>query len=271
MNWLQNIIVGILFFSSLSILGYFTIVSENGPFARSGHRMLVFFDNAEGIKEGSRVTVLGVPMGKVAGVHLVSVDANRKPVPDDSSQRVGQRVVVTLELKRPILFYENYKIALKNETLLSGKVITIDPGSAGFNEDGSPRKTIPVQFFRADELDEAGMEAFQERIADPGGGISFVDLQGESPGDPLAGLSEIIDENREDVRRTIENVADITEKINRGNGTLGLLVNDDELHRNANTLISDARITVREMRESLEDTREQAPVNSFIRAALTAF
>lgn len=271
MNWIQNIIVGTLFFTSLTILGYFTIVSDNGPFASTGIHMLVFFDNAEGIKVGSRVTVLGVPMGKVADINLVAVDKNNRPVAEDSPQRVGQRVAVTLELKRPIVFYENYEIALKNETLLSGKVITIDPGSAGVHSDGSPIETIPVQFLDPDELVRGDSNAFQQRLLDPDGGLTFVDIQGESPGDPLAGLSEIIDENRDDVKKTIENVAEITEKINNGHGTLGLLVNDDKLHRNANTLISDAQITVREMRESLEDTREQAPVNSFIRAALTAF
>ncbi len=73
------------------------------------------------------------------------------------------------------------------------------------------------------------------------------------------------------VRITLENLRDITDKVNKGQGTLGILINDDELHRNASTLLSDAQIVVREVREGLEDTREQAPVNSFVRAALTAF
>ena len=81
----------------------------------------------------------------------------------------------------------------------------------------------------------------------------------------------MISENRRNVRETIENIRSITGKINNGNGTLGLLVNDDELHANANTLVTDAQTVVNELRESLEDTREQAPVTSFVRAALTAF
>jgi phospholipid/cholesterol/gamma-HCH transport system substrate-binding protein len=96
-------------------------------------------------------------------------------------------------------------------------------------------------------------------------------LQGQNAGDPVAGLAEMISENRDDVRRTIQNVAEITDKINNGRGTIGLLINDNQLHENATTLVTDARLVVRELRESLEDTREQAPVTSFIRAALTAF
>lgn len=229
--------------------------------------MVLYFDNADGIKTGARVTILGVPAGTVVGLDLVSVDEKNQPAEDGSG--VAQRVAVTIELRRPVKFYSNYQIAVKNETILSGKIIAIDPGSSRPGPDGQVPKTVDVLSPSTTDLKREGKTALQYTLAKGGG--AFVNLQGESSGDPLAGLSEMISENRGDIRRTLNNVAEITQKINQGKGTIGLLVNDDELHRNANTVITDAQIVVRELRESLEDTREQAPVNSFLRAALTAF
>lgn len=267
MNWWQNILVGILFFGALALAGFFTIVSESGPFAPKGNQMVLYFDNADGIKTGARVTILGVPAGTVVGLDLVSVDEKNQPAED--GRGVAQRVAVTIELRRPVKFYSNYQIAVKNETILSGKIIAIDPGSSRPGPDGLIPKTVDVLSPSTTDLKREGQTALQYTLAKGGG--AYVNLQGESSGDPLAGLSEMISENRGDIRRTLNNVAEITQKINQGKGTIGLLVNDDELHRNANTVLTDAQIVVRELRESLEDTREQAPVNSFLRAALTAF
>ena len=270
MNWLQNLLVGVLFFSALSVLGYFTIISESGPFARAGRQLVIFFDNAEGIKVGSRVTVLGVPLGKVVSIDLIDVDANNQPLLNQPERIVGQRVAITVDLRNPVVFYKNYSIDLKNESLLAGKVVSIDPGRANQKDSNEMLPPLPVLMVSYKLLLENDISALQYHLQMRRSG-AIVDLQGASAGDPLGGLSELISENREDVRRTINNIAEITAKINYGEGTLGLLDNEDELHRNANTLVTDAQIVVRELRESMEDTREQAPVNSFIRAALTAF
>lgn len=271
MKWLQNVIVGILFFGALVILGYFTIISDSGPFARRGLKMVVFFENTEGIKEGSRVTVLGVPMGRISSIDLVAIDEKEEPVKSDSPERVGQKVAVTIDLKYPVSFYSNYYITLKNESIISGKVLSIDPGFFKDPRSGKLYERLPVMVMTDEELKEKDMTALDYFLARQKADQTAVNLIGESTGDPLAGLSELISENRADVRQTIKNIESITNKINTGDGTLGQLVNNDELHRNANTLVTDAQVVVREMRESLEDTREQAPVNSFIRAALTAF
>lgn len=271
MTWYQNLLVGILFFSALALVGYFTIVSESGPFASRGNQMVVFFDNAEGVKQGSNVTILGVPSGKVERVNLVAVDAQNRVVDAQAPERVGQRVAITMELKKNIVFYSNYKVAIKNESILSGKIIAIDPGnSLPDRKTGEIATEVPIHTVSVAQLSREDTTALKHFLANRGS-ADYIDLQGESSGDPVAGIAEMISENRRNVRETVSNIRSITNKINNGKGTLGLLVNDDELHSNANTLVTDAQTVVNELRESLEDTREQAPVTSFVRAALTAF
>lgn len=276
MKWLQNLIVGLLFFGALGLVGYFTIISPSGPFAERGSQVVLFFDNADGVKIGSRVTVLGVPAGRIVAINLVSVDAGGEPLDESDSEqmtrRIGQRVAVTAELRREVAFYDNYSIQVKNESLLSGRIVAINPGSALPGPEGGVPARINVPVIKGETIAERGKTALylhmERRGRSPGG---YHDLQGQVTGDPLAALSEMIAENRDDVRRTINNIAGITEKINNGKGTLGQLINNDELHKNANTLVTDAQVVVKEVRETLEDTREQAPVTSMIRAALTAF
>ena len=89
-------------------------------------------------------------------------------------------------------------------------------------------------------------------------------MKGISGDDPIALISDLVNENRDNIYTTIRNIQQITTKLNSGQGTLGQLINDNRVHENANDL-------VRELRDTMEDAREQAPVTSFIRAALTAF
>ena len=144
------------------------------------------------------------------------------------------QVKVNLRMYNKFTMYENYAIVIKSESALGGKGVSIFPG-------------LPI--------DEAGISykeiTYKENLK---GGIE----------DPLSSISKILDENRNDIRMTISNLQQITAKINSGRGTLGKLLNDDSIHADTNKL-------VKELREAVEDSREQAPVTSFIRAALTAF
>ena len=274
MKWLQNILVGLLFFGALAIIGHFTIFSTSGPFAASGSRMVLYFDNADGIKDGSKVTVLGVSSGSVSNVALVPVNRDNRVVAYDSKEIVGQRVAITVELVRPVVFYKNYAVAIKSESLLGGKLVAIDPGTALDRKTQKPLERLDIKSYTPGELKQQSTTALDMEIKRRSLApqlAAFNDLQGTTTGDPVAGLAEILEDNRGNVKRTLDNIAQITDKINTGRGTVGRLINDDELHRNASTLLTDAQIVIKELRESLEDTREQAPVTSFIRAALTAF
>ncbi len=143
-------------------------------------------------------------------------------------------VRVTLRLNRSFTLYENYRILIRSEAALGGKSVSIYPGG-GINPAGESYRPL-------EDLD---------------------DLRGELD-DPLLAISRLIEENRSNVSTTMRNLKDITEKINSGQGTVGKLLNDKKLHDDAGNLF-------RQASEVIEDAREQAPITSFIRAALTAF
>jgi phospholipid/cholesterol/gamma-HCH transport system substrate-binding protein len=143
-------------------------------------------------------------------------------------------VFVTLKMYNKFILYEGYKIKVRSETALGGKFVGIDPG-IGFKNG----KTYGLIHGRNN-------------------------LKGDSTADIFSELGDLIAENRANVYKTIQNIRDITTKINTGQGTLGKLVNENKVYNNADDLIKD-------LRETIEDAREQAPITSFIRAALLAF
>lgn len=218
MTKLNELIVGIVFFFAMAVLGYYTIIRSDLFDTRKYYMSSVIFNDVEGLAIGNKVLVNGVEAGTVTVIELMA----------------DSRVRVSLRLFRRFNLYENYKILLKNQTALGGRIVVIYPGSP-----------------------ENGGEIF-ETVE------NMTDLAGITIGDPLTKISEVIDENRENIKVAIENFSEFSEKINKGKGTIGKLVNEDSLHEDTGNLI-------KELRDTVEDTREQAPVTSFIRAALTAF
>jgi len=210
--------VGIVFIIAMVILGYYTIImSEEFLRKRNTYEISAIFPNSEGLKRNDKVKVNGVISGSVENIELY-----------------GYRVKVVLTMFNKFPMYENYTIAIRNESALGGKGVSIYPG-------------VPVN---------AAGKTFAV-VTD------LQDLEGRVE-DPLYAITQLMEENRENVRLAILNIRQITEKINGGQGTLGKLITDDKVHSDANNLIKD-------LREAIEDSREQAPVTSFIRAALMAF
>lgn len=146
----------------------------------------------------------------------------------------GHRVMVTLRMFVDFTLYENFSIKIKSDSLLGKKFVSITPGTP-FDSSGVAHAVV------------------KEREGLPG---KYEDVMGA--------LSEILDENRENLYASVRNLRQITDKINAGQGTIGKLINEDRIHGQTEEL-------VKELRETIEDAREQAPITSFLRAALTAF
>jgi phospholipid/cholesterol/gamma-HCH transport system substrate-binding protein len=152
----------------------------------------------------------------------------------DDIQLKENQVVVKLKMYNRFVMYENYRIKIRNETALGGKYVAIIPGT---------------KYYEGKKLDII---------------TARDNLKGDIIEDPFAVISEFIEENRANVRVAIQELRDVFEKINSGKGTVGKLINEDTFHTNTDDL-------VKELRDTIEDVREQAPVTSFIRAALVAF
>jgi phospholipid/cholesterol/gamma-HCH transport system substrate-binding protein len=63
----------------------------------------------------------------------------------------------------------------------------------------------------------------------------------------LSDLGDLVEENRSALGALATNVASITDKLDRGTGTLGLLLNDPTLYDRATDTLADVRQSVRDL------------------------
>ncbi len=75
----------------------------------------------------------------------------------------------------------------------------------------------------------------------------------------------------QNVRNTLANLDAVTTGMANGEGVAGVLLSDEEVAGQLRETITQVRRLVIELRESVEDAREQAPVNAFVGAVFSAF
>ena len=130
--------------------------------------------------------------------------------------------------------YADYRIYVANESAIGGKQVRIYPG-------GKEDKNGKISEFIASDVRLVG-----------------------NTRDPFDSISNVIDDNRDNIRVTVRNLRSFSEKLNSNQGTISKLLTDDKIANQTSDLLE-------QIRDTIEDLREQAPVTSFIRAALTAF
>ncbi len=72
----------------------------------------------------------------------------------------------------------------------------------------------------------------------------------------LTNLADLIEQNRSELDQIAENVASITGKLDRGTGTLGLLLNDSSLYDRASAALGDVRQAVQDIGQVTHDLSE---------------
>jgi len=63
----------------------------------------------------------------------------------------------------------------------------------------------------------------------------------------LTSLADVVDENRTTIGALAENLTSITDKLDRGSGTLGLLLNDPQLYSRATSMLTDVQQSAQDL------------------------
>jgi len=243
-----NAIVGVAFFVTLVFVGYFTIIRQK----KEGVILPVFFpvqlETAEGLKVGARVSVLGVPAGSVDSLYFVE--------PDEGE---GAHVIALLAINQSVVFFKNYRIITKYPTALAAKVVEINPGRK-ISEDDRP---VHPRFMASRELVAAKRTGVLPAF---GPGL----LRAANYDDPLYLIASALTENRKALRKIARNVAEVTDKLNNGRGTLAAILNRPDLANGTNEIMKGAIILIQEIREGIEDTRESRAFVDFL-SVITQF
>ena len=201
--------VGIFTLIALAVL-IFLLLNASGdfnPFERK-FQLKANFTSAEGLREGGQVQLAGMPIGKVQEVKL------RPPGGADEPKVEATFTVSEIVDGQPVserIRTDSTAQLVASTVLGNDKVIDISPGtSAGqpVPENYVLRSVVPATI---NQLTVSGNELVQQlnRLAIP--------------------------------------MTDIATKINEGEGTLGRVINDEQLYENLNATIAQSRGTVAEL------------------------
>ncbi|MCS7206286.1 MAG: hypothetical protein NZ853_11385 [Leptospiraceae bacterium] len=268
------VILGIGFWLSVMGIGYFTVILPPKKDMNLNYYLPVVIENAHGIQVGTRVHVLGIDQGLVRYLDYFPIDENQNILfvseCEDLCQKQmkGQITIAVLNLRKSLEFYENYAIYSRYDSVIGEKVIEINPGSKIIKKQNQtlqvkkiePRYLFPKEFFDLLVQNYQGLQINSKTL-----------LRTINYDDPVTIIAEVIYENRESLRRIFSNLQEITHKINEGQGTIALLINDDSLVSEADMVLIEAIKFLQTYREGYESLRENKIFSNTVTGPLNFF
>lgn len=253
-----EVIVGAFMVMIFLGLGYFTIVLSKEAWFVKKCPMEVIFKDVMGLGEGDNVVVRGMPVGKVK-----SLDLDEK----------GEGVVVSLMLDEKLHMKKDYKITVVSTSILGGRYLQIYEGSEDLPELSAEsvfRGEKPYDLMAdAAEL----VNAVKEGIIDGGvvdnlksaaSQIKEITERLSMGKGTLGRLLSEDDQLYQDFSAAVSSLKNIAGRIEKGEGMLGQLVHDETLYKEIQQAIEEIRLTV-------DDYRETAPIVTFTSIFFGAF
>jgi phospholipid/cholesterol/gamma-HCH transport system substrate-binding protein len=215
--------VGALVLAAILVLVYMSFrIGAIGGFRHSSYTVYVSLDNAAGLDQRTPVQIAGVDVGRIGSIKLEQYKA-----------------FIALQIRKGVPVPKDSQVSVKTQGVLGDKYIEIIPGQATQYLSGGDRICCVVP---SPDMNKV--------LADIGQAVkNFGDTMGEFKG--LLG-----DKEKDAIKKSIANIEVISDdfkKISRdieeGKGTIGKLVKDDMLYK-------DAKDTVESLRSVSKDIAE---------------
>jgi phospholipid/cholesterol/gamma-HCH transport system substrate-binding protein len=204
-------------FVFLAVLAAWAIVETLGSadFFHHGYHVSALFNTVQDLKQGDRVKMAGVEIGRVEDIQLTDT-----------------KVKVIMKLRDTALVKTDSKAAVKFTGLMGQNFVAIDFGSpdAARAKDGTELATYEQPDLNAvmSKLDSAvdGIQSMTKTFASD----DIHNLFGP--------LGDFFKSHKDELGATIENITNITGKIASGQGTVGKLIYEDTLYASAMTTVT---------------------------------
>lgn len=232
----QSIRVGIFFVLGLILIYVvYSVIGSGRLDTEAGYPIVAEFDDIRTLATGSDVRMAGVRIGKVSATELAD-GRGRITLTIDPAYSIPDDSVATIAMAS--LLGQNYvsvAYGQSAQTLGDGDEILTE-GSADFNEILSEVKQLGERF----------------------GGLadSLPNFEGGDMGELFTNLNELVTDNRDRFDSIMTNLEELTGKLNRAEGTLGRLINEDEMYTELMTVVEDFQTASTDMREALAGARD---------------
>lgn len=229
----QTARVGLFFLLGVALVWVtYETLSGGKIFEPRKHTLVARFDDVRQLKTGDEVRLAGVKVGSVLRTQLA-----------------GRRAEAVLEIDPTVPIASDAAATIEMSGLISGNYVSIDMGTPGSPPlaDGAMIKTVESPDLNTLMTDLSGLG---KQLQDSLGTFSTA-LNGnpKTGGGILQKLDKALADNTGRLNATMANIQEITDKINRGDGTIGKLLNDPRLH-------DELLATVGEIKAAAAQTKE---------------
>ena len=245
----MEVLVGGFMFAALISLCFFTIILSRENFFKTTYPFVVVFDDVMGLRDGDNVVIRGMTIGKVKELALKE-----------------DGVYVQSALLRPVALKSDYKIEIIPTSVLGGRYLQIDEGraAAALPPDTVVKGQKPNDLIAVASMVVADLKNITLKLNSGEGTLGKLindDTLYNDTRDIVAEVRTAIKERHllTNLETAAANLGAISEKINKGQGTLGKLVNDDGLYTDTRRIVGDIRAAIEE--RGLMDNVEGAMAN----------
>ncbi len=237
-NAQQSIRVGLFFLLGLALAWIsFESLSGGEIFKKKGYTLIAPFANLKGLKTGDEVLMAGVKIGTVQLTRLGD-----------------QRVEAVLGINAKVQIPDDAVASVQTSSLLGSQHLAVSFGkSTALLADGAEIKTQNTVDMNEVISQLGSLGAKLEQVAD---GVSKSLGGGESgSGSLFTKLDHLVTDNGPKLTETIANLQDITAKLKGGEGTMGRLLNDSELHDELLSAVDEIKTAATDAKAFMSDTK----------------
>ncbi|MBI2083524.1 MAG: MCE family protein [Deltaproteobacteria bacterium] len=212
--------VGLFALIAILIIAYAIIrVGDRGAIKGRGYRVSVTISSAEGLTRKTPVEVAGIQVGYVESLDLVE----------------GRRARAVLRLDQRVRLGADAEATVRTKGFLGETYVDLEPGDLKKGEISEGGEILVVNPYTDVGRIVSEAAGFLETLK------RFSENNEENVQRILSGLAQfsedlstIFSSRKEEISETMDRLSNISRKIDDGRGTLGRLVNDEEIADNLN-------------------------------------
>ncbi|HLH56842.1 MAG TPA: MlaD family protein [Verrucomicrobiae bacterium] len=224
-------------FVALAVIAAVLILEIVGGVERfqRGYELKALFNTIQDLKEGDRVKMAGVEVGRVEGITL---------------DETNNKVLVTMKLKKTARVRIDSVATVKFTGLLGQNFVALD-----FGKPGSPLAEPGNYLNTAEQPD---LSAIMVKIDNVASGVENLtkSFTGDKIDNLLGPFTDFLKANSGPLTATIANMRAVSAQIAEGKGTVGKLIYDDALYNSAYQAVTNLQDTSAEIKATIADARK---------------
>jgi phospholipid/cholesterol/gamma-HCH transport system substrate-binding protein len=224
-------------FVALAVIAAVLILEIVGGVERfeRGYQLSALFNAVQDLKEGDRVKMAGVEVGRVEKISL---------------EETNNKVLVTMKLKSGVQVRTDSIATIKFTGLMGQNFVALDFGSrnAPIAAPGSVLATA----------EQPDLSAMMTKIDNVASGVENLTktFTGAKLDDLLGPMTDFLKANKAPLTATIANMQAVSSQVASGKGTVGKLIYDDSLYVSAYQAVTNLQDTATQIKATVADARK---------------